>query len=98
MHPISESIITSQSNPEENLFLTPNKHSFSIEMKSKEHVQKISISNSPNGEAIFEGELGEITQIELVEGIMLQINGVNGTFRIDITSEELYGGLKTRKK
>lgn len=78
--------------------LTPDKHSFSIEMKSKEHVHKISFSNSPNGEVIFEGELGEINKIELVEGIMLQISGINGTFRIDIPSEKLFGGLKTKKK
>ena len=78
--------------------MTPNQHSFSIEMKSKDHVKKISVNNSPDGDVIFEGELGEINKIELVEGIMLQINGVNGIFRIDITTEELMGGLKTRKK
>ena len=78
--------------------MTPNQHSFSIEMKSKDHVKKISVSNSPDGDVIFEGELGKINQIKLVEGIMLQITGVNGIFRIDITTKELMGGLKTRKK
>lgn len=75
--------------------MTPNKHSFSIELAAKDHVHKISLSNSPNG-VIFEGELGELVQVELVEGIMLQITGVNGTFRIDITGDELDKGLKKK--
>ncbi len=77
--------------------MTSCRHSFSIEMTSKDHVHRISVSNAPNGEVTFEGELGELTHIELVEGIMLQISGVHGTFRIDITEVELAQGLKSKK-
>ncbi len=69
--------------------MTSKQHSFSIEMASKEHMKKISIGNEPYGEVIVEGELGEITNIELVEGMMLQISGENGVFRMDITEREL---------
>ena len=68
--------------------MTSRQHSFSIEIASKEHVKKISIGNETIG-VVFEGELGEITNIELVEGLMLQISGINGIFRIDITEKEL---------
>jgi hypothetical protein len=68
-------------------------HSFSIEMSSKNHIDTISVSNEPNGEVMFEGELGGLIQIEFVEGILLQITGDNGVFRIDLTEKELYHGL-----
>jgi hypothetical protein len=77
--------------------MNSDKHSFSIEMISKDFVNRISISNEPNGEVLLEGQLGEITHIELVEGIMLQITGDNGVFRIDITEGELYRGLFSKE-
>ena len=64
------------------------KHSFSIEMNSKS-VNKISIDNVPNNEIFIEGELGRLLDIELIEGGLLQITGVNGTLRIDIAETEL---------
>jgi len=73
------------------------RHSFSIEMASREHVQKVSVSDSLDGGVIFEGELGELVSIELVEGILLQISGDNGTIRIDISKDELTRGLKTKR-
>lgn len=77
--------------------MTPRRHSFSIEMRSKDHIQNISVNNAPNGNVIFEGELGELVSIELVEGILLQISGVHGTVRIDISEDELRHGLKSKK-
>ena len=73
------------------------RHSFSVEMTSKDHVQTISVSNVPEDAVIFEGELGELVHIEVVEGIMLQITGVHGTIRIDITDAELAQGLKPKR-
>ncbi len=69
------------------------RHTFSIEMVSKDHMTKVSVCNEPKKEVIFEGELGEIANIELVEGLMLQITGDNGVLRIDITECELAQGL-----
>lgn len=72
-------------------------HSFSLEMTSKSHLDKISVSNEPKTEVIVEGELGGLVQIEFIEGIILQITGDNGVFRIDLTEKELSQGLvKTR--
>ena len=69
--------------------MTKERHSFSIEMSSKEHMNRVSISNDLNGEVMFEGELGELVRIELLEGILLKITGDNGVIRIDLTEKEL---------
>ena len=73
------------------------KHSFSIEMKSKNHLKKISVSDEFKSEVLFEGELGAGVGVDLIEGIMLQITGENGVFRIDLTEGELRGVLSVTK-
>ena len=65
------------------------RHSFSIVMASKSYIDTISMSSEPHGEIMFEGELGEIVKIEFIEGIILEITGGNGVFRIDLTEKEL---------
>jgi hypothetical protein len=72
------------------------RHSFSIEMTSKSHMDMISVSNEPKAEVMFEGELGGLVQIEFIEGIILQITGENGVLRIDLTEKELFHGLVKR--
>lgn len=57
----------------------------------------ISVSNEPNGEVMFEGELGGLDRIELIEGILLQITGDNGVIRIDLTEKELSNNLSKNK-
>jgi len=76
--------------------MTTGRHSFSIELSSKDHLNRISFSNQPNDEVIFEGELGELERIELIEGILLQITGDNGVIRIDLTEKELSHGLSKK--
>lgn len=69
------------------------RHSFSIEIASKSHLETISVSNEPKTEVMIEGELGGLIQIEFIEGIILQITGDNGVLRIDLTEKELSQGL-----
>ena len=64
-------------------------HSFSIELKSKRGVKRMSFSNKENSHIFFEGNLGELANVSLVEGVMLEIEGVNGVLRLDITQQEL---------
>jgi len=64
-------------------------HMFSIEMISKKYVNQISMSNESRNRVYFEGFLGNIEELGFVNGGMLEIKGVNGTFRIDISKEEL---------
>ena len=69
--------------------MTIERHSFSVEMASKEHLNLVSVSNDLNGEVVFEGELGGLVRVELIEGILLKITGDNGVIRIDLTEKEL---------
>ncbi len=73
------------------------RHSFSIEMTSRNHLGKIEVSDGPRGQVCIEGELGGGVSVELIEGIMLQISGENGVFRIDLEEGELGGALSRVK-
>jgi hypothetical protein len=72
-------------------------HSFSIEMKSKKHVKHISLSNESHEHVLFEGSLGELEELSMVEGAVLEIKGVNGVLRIDLSEEELRKMLSKKK-
>lgn len=64
-------------------------HMFSIEMKCKKFVKNISFSNDSRNRVYFQGFLGDIKELSFVNGGMLEIKGVNGTFRIDLSEDEL---------
>jgi len=64
-------------------------HMFSIELKSKEHVKRIAMPNENGGNVLIEGFLGELKGLSFTEGIMLEIEGANGTLRMDLKEEEL---------
>jgi hypothetical protein len=65
------------------------KHAFSIEMKSKKHVKHISVSNESHDRVLFEGALGELEDLSMVEGEVLEVRGANGVLRIDLSEDEL---------
>jgi len=73
-------------------------HSFSIEMKSKKHVKHISLSNESHDRVLFEGFLGKLKEISLVEGAVLEVKGANGVLRIDLSEDELRRGLTKTKR
>ena len=65
------------------------KHTFSIELKSKEHLKLVAMPNGAKDNVLIEGFLGDLEVVELVEGAMLEIQGTNGTFKMDLKEEEL---------
>jgi len=71
------------------------KSSFSIEMKSKNHVKNISISDEAHDRVLFEGNLGELVELSLVEGDVLEVVGINGIIRIAVRKEQLLNALRT---
>ena len=73
------------------------KHAFSVEMKSKDHIKSISMSNGPPGGVLFEGFLGELKELGMVEGVILEVKGCNGTLRIDLDEDELRKMLAKKK-
>ncbi len=73
-------------------------HGFSVEMKSKKYVRRVSVSDDPRDAVIFEGFLGEIEEMGMVEEVILEIRAANGTLRIDLSEEELRRALSRKKK
>jgi hypothetical protein len=73
------------------------KHAFSIELKSKEYLKRVAIPTEAGDTVLIEGFLGELEEVDLVEGVMLEIEGANGILRMDLKEEELSTLLKKRK-
>ena len=63
--------------------------SFSVEITSKRHVKTISLSDEAHEPVLFEGDLGALRELSLVEGDILEFTGVNGILRIDVAEEQL---------
>ena len=73
-------------------------HTFSVEMKSKEHIKQISLSSKGRNPVLFEGSLGKLKTLSLVEDLMREIKAANGIIRIDITKDELWHLLEKNLK
>lgn len=71
------------------------KYAFSIEIKSKNHVKNISISDVAHDRVLFEGSLGEVLELSLVEGDVLEFVGVNGILRITVEKKQLQDAIIT---
>ena len=69
-------------------------HTFSVEMKSKKFVKNISISDEAHERVLFEGNLGKLLELALVEGDVLEFIGVNGVLRVGLTGEQLQKAIR----
>lgn len=67
-------------------------------MKSKKHVKQISVSNEPPDNVLFEGVLGDLEELSIVEGAILEVKCTNGTLRIDLSEDELRNMLSPKKE
>ena len=68
-------------------------HGFSL-MLGKEYVKRFLILDDSGNQVLFEGLLGELKEISLLEAAMLEIRGSNGILRVDLTERELRKALK----
>lgn len=75
-----------------------NEHAFSVELKSKEYMKHVSMSNDAKDKVLIEGFLGELEEINTIEGVMLEIKGGNGILRMDLKEKELRKWLSKRKR
>ncbi len=73
-------------------------HVFSVEIKSKQYVKNISISDEAHDRVLFEGNLGKLLGISYVEGDVLELAGVNGILRVNLTREQLQEIIKTASR
>ena len=73
-----------------------NGHGFSVELKRKSHVRSISISNSDREGVLLEGTIGQIEELDILEGAVLQIKGTHGTIMVDLCEDKLRALLEKK--
>ena len=66
-------------------------------MKSEHCVKRMSFLDKENGKVFFEGFLGKLENVAMVEGVMLEIEGRNGILKLDITQQEMENCLNPKK-
>jgi len=71
---------------------------FSVDMKSKIHVKNLSISNEAHDRVLFEGDLGCLREVSLIEEGSLEVIGVNGVLRLEIGEDVLRRVLMNPKR
>ena len=64
-------------------------HAFSVEMKSKQYINNVSISNESQDKVLFEGNLGKLQDMSLEEDHVLELIGTYGVLRIAVTRLQL---------
>jgi len=57
--------------------------SFSVELR-RSSLHQVSIPKGPRGQVLLEGELGQVTCLEFVEGRVLVVKGDHGVLRLDL--------------
>lgn len=62
---------------------------FSVELKSKQYVRSISLSNGGHEAVLFEGVLGELIDLSILAGKVLKVEGTHGTMMLDLSEDEL---------
>jgi hypothetical protein len=73
-------------------------HAVSVNMKSKDHVKHVYLSDESQERVLFEGSLGELEEVTLIEDAVLEVVGVNGVLRLDLSRDELAEVLQRRKE
>jgi hypothetical protein len=67
--------------------------SFSLEIKSRDYLDKISILDGRKG-VLIEGDIGDLINLSLHEDKLLEIKGNNGVLRIELSRINLYKVLE----
>ena len=68
----------------------PNKERvFSIELKSKQNLKNVTLTNGSSDTALIEGTIGELVHATFTEGVILEVAGKTGILRIDLREDEI---------
>jgi hypothetical protein len=59
-----------------------------LDLNHKRHLKTVAIPSNGSGSVIVEGFLGELVNLGFVEDSLLEIHGVNGSYRIDLKRGE----------
>jgi hypothetical protein len=66
-----------------------------VEMRSKEHVRSISISDEAHDRVFFEGDLGRLLEVSIIECSALEIVGEYGVLRMEVDEDVLQRVLES---
>ena len=73
-------------------------HTFSIEMKSKKNVHRLSVSNGSHEGVLFSGDLGKLINLVFIEKSVFEIRGSFGILRIDLSEDDFRNFLMDEVK
>lgn len=62
---------------------------FSVELSSKANLKNVTLTNGRRDGVLVEGTIGELVQATFAEGIILEVAGTKGTFRINLRDGEI---------
>ncbi len=65
-----------------------------MEMASKEHVKSLIVSDELTGRVLFDADIGKLIGLSLVDGIVFEVSGTNGTLRVDLGEKEIEAMLR----
>lgn len=65
-------------------------HTFSIELTSKRYMRHLTVSDTSPERVFFEGSLGRLRTLNLIEGNALEIQGMHGVLRVDLRISEIH--------
>jgi len=66
-----------------------------VELKSKDQVRSISISDESHDRVLFEGDLGRLLEVSIIESSALEMIGENGVLRMEIDEDVLQRVLES---
>jgi hypothetical protein len=70
---------------------------FSVELKSKQNLKNITVTNGASNGVLLEGNIGELVQARFTEGVILEVRGKNGVLRVDLREEEILKNTGSRE-
>ena len=73
-------------------------HAFSIEMRSKDSLSNVCLSNRAAEPVLIQGELGAIEDVRFQENVTLEIRGSRGVLRLDVDRKEFEEHLRKSAK
>jgi len=62
---------------------------FSVDLKSRQNLKSITMTNGSSDSVLLEGNIGELVQAKFTEGIILEVRGKNGVLRVDLCEDEI---------
>jgi hypothetical protein len=69
-------------------------HGFTLELSSRNNIKQVSLPSGPGDRLLIQGYLGELEEVKLTEGVLLEIKGSYGLLSVDLSEDEFMTLLK----